>query len=99
MQDPQSWEPITKPYFYDWKNAIRLGAFKDGKIIEVGRVASGLSDEDRADMANNPEDWIMSVVEIECMSLNKKDYTIRHPVFVRRRDDKNPEECVLNEIF
>ena len=92
-------EPVTKHYYYGWKNAMRLGAYKDGKIIEVGRVASGLSDDIRADMAENPEKYLNQVVQVSCMSLNKKDKTIRHPVFETMRYDKDINDCKLDEIF
>lgn len=95
------WEndkPVTRPYFYGWKNAMRLGAYKDGEFVEVCRVASGLTDEDREDMAINPDNWLGKVIEIECMSLTK-DNCVRHPVFKRVRDDKDPTECKWDEIF
>ena len=92
-------EPVTKHYYYGWKNAMRLGAYKDGKIVEVGRVASGLSDDIRADMAENPEKYLNQVVQVSCMSLNKKDKTIRHPVFETMRYDKDIKDCQLDEIF
>lgn len=92
-------EPVTKHYYYGWKNAMRLGAYKDGKIIEVGRVASGLSDAIRADMTENPEKYLNQVVQVSCMSLNKKDKTIRHPVFETMRYDKDINDCKLDEIF
>lgn len=97
--NPHIYQPVTKPFAKGWKNALQLGAYKDGELVDVCRVASGLTDADKADMTENPENWIGSVVEIECMSLNNKDYTVRHPVFVRRREDKNPEDCILQEIF
>lgn len=92
-------EPVTKHYYYGWKNAMRLGAYKDGKIIEVGRVASGLSDDIRVDMADHPEKYLNQVVQVSCMSLNKKDKTIRHPVFETMRYDKDINDCKLDEIF
>lgn len=91
--------PVTKPFYYGWKNAMRLGAYKDGKLIEVCRVASGLTDELRRDMAENPDKYIGKVIQISCMSLNKKDYTVRHPVFECIREDKDINDCLLNEIF
>ena len=97
---PDNWAvPVTKPYFYDWYNAIRLGAYKDGKLVEVGRVASGLTDEMREDMAEHQENYLGKVVQISCMSLNKKDHTIRHPVFECMRPDKDENDCLLDEIF
>lgn len=96
------WEdeiPVTKHYYYNWKNGMRLGAYKDDKLIEVGRVASGLTDELREDMAAHPENYIGKVVQISCMSLNKKDHTVRHPVFECMRLDKDVNDCLLDEIF
>lgn len=91
--------PVTKPYFYSWKNIIRLGAYKGTTINEVCRVASGLTDELREDMALYPENYLGKVIEIECMSINKKDGTVRHPVFKRVRDDKDAVDCKWEEIF
>ena len=91
--------PVTKHYFFRWKNGMRLGAYKDGKLVEVGRVASGLTDEMREDMAEHPENYIGKVVQISCMSLNKKDHTVRHPVFECMRPDKDENDCLLDEIF
>lgn len=91
--------PVTKPYYFGWKNAMRLGAYKDGKLVEVCRVASGLTDEMRQDMANNPNNYLNKVIEIECMSINKKDGTVRHPVFKTVRTDKNAADCLWEEIF
>jgi ATP-dependent DNA ligase len=91
-------ELITKPAYYGWKTALRVGAYKDGKIKEVGTVASGLTDADREDMGVNPENWIDKVVEIQCMSTTK-DGALRHPVFRRVREDKGPDDCLWNEIF
>ena len=90
---------VTKPYYYKWKNAMRLGAYKDGELVEVCRVASGLTDEDREAMAFAPDAYLGKVIEIECMSINKKDGTVRHPVFRRVRTDKGPDDCLYDEIF
>ena len=91
-------ELITKPAYYGWKTALRVGAYKDGKIKEVGTVASGLTDADREDMGTNPENWIDKVVEIQCMSTTK-DGALRHPVFRRIREDKGLDDCLWDEIF
>ena len=99
MIESDRYRPITKHFFFGWKNAFKVGAYRDGKLIEVGRVASGLTDEMREDMAVHPENYINKVVQISCMSLNKKDYTVRHPVFECIRPDKDINDCLLDEIF
>jgi ATP-dependent DNA ligase len=75
-----------------------LGLYKDGKLVEVGKVASGLTDAMRKDMSENPDNYIGHVVEVEAMSTTK-DGALRHPVFVRMRDDKIPEDCRYEEVF
>lgn len=97
------WEnkiPVTKPYYYGWKNALKLGAYdNEGKLVEVCRVASGLTDEIRADLGADPNNYIGNVCQLSCMSLNKEDFTIRHPVFEQFRFDKNANDCKIEEIF
>lgn len=89
---------ITKHAYYGWKNAMQLGAYKNGNLIDVGRVASGFTDEVRQDMAEHPENYLNKVIEVECMSTTK-DGALRHPVFKRVREDKGPDDCLWDEIF
>ncbi len=98
QQNPHLWEPVTKPWFFGWKNAMTLGLYKAGELVEVGRVASGFTDAMREDMAQNPDKYLNHVVECEAMSTTK-DRALRHPVFVRIRNDKNPEDCKYEEVF
>ena len=92
--------PVTKPYYYGWKNAVKVGAFDDkGNLVEVGRVASGFTDQDREAMGFDPSAFVGQVIECACMSVDKNELSLRHPVFVRFRPDKNPTECKINEIF
>lgn len=92
--------PVTKPYYFGWKTAMRIGAFDGlGKLIEIGTVSSGLTDEDREKMATHPEEYLNKVFEFSCMSLDKKEHTLRHPRIVKRRDDKSAKDCKISEIF
>ena len=92
--------PVTKGYYYGWKTAVRIGAFdKNGKLIEIGTVASGLTDELREDFSKNPEKYLNRVISIQCMEKNSKDHTLRHGFFKGFRDDKNLEDCTLDTIF
>lgn len=88
---------VTKPYYYGWKTAINIGLYKNNELTSIGTVSSGLTDFYREDFARNPEKYIGKVIECECMEL--KDGALRHPLFKRFREDKNPQECVYEEIF
>lgn len=92
--------PVTKPYFLGLKTAIKIGAYdENGELKELGTVASGLTDEDRKEMTHLPERWIGKVISLDCMSIDNKNMTLRHPVFKERRDDKNSYECKISDIF
>ena len=88
---------ITKPYYYGWKTAIKIGLYKNGELVSIGTVSSGLTDFYREDFAKNQQKYIGQVIECECMEL--KDGALRHPIFKRFREDKNAEDCKYEEIF
>lgn len=93
-------DPITKPYFHGWKTSIRIGGYtKDGELKEIGTVSSGLTDELREDLAKNPDKYLGKTLMVQCMEKDKKEHTLRHPIFKGFREDKNPNECTLEEIF
>ena len=91
---------ITKAAHYGWAGALRLGAYDNaGNLVSVGRVSSGLTDNLKADLAANPDKYIGTVVEVNCMSLDKENKTFRHPYLSRLRADKPAQDCKLEEIF
>lgn len=96
----EGWIPITKYYFYGWPGAFKIGAYNnDGELIELGTVSSGLTDEIRQDMHDNPDKYIGRVAHFDCMSLDRVNHTLRHPVFKGWRDDKDAKECTIEHEF
>lgn len=92
--------PVTKPYFYNWKTSIRIGAFdKNGVLKEIGTCSSGITDELRRDFAENPDKYIGKTMLAQCMEKDNKAQTLRHPIFKGFRIDKDAKECTLEEIF
>lgn len=92
--------PVTKHYYYGWKNAIEIGAYdENGQLKSIGTIASGLTDTMREDMTVNPEKYLYKVCEIQCMMKDNKSKTIRHGFLLFLREDKNPKECRMEEIF
>lgn len=105
-KNPDGWpyknengEPITKAACNGWVEGFYVGCYDSGKFLPVGKVTSGLTDEIKADAGKNPRNYFRKVCELSCMSLDKENYTLRHPVFVRMRPDKGATECRLEEIF
>lgn len=100
VHNPHIYRPVTKPYFLGWKTAIRIGAYNDnGELVDLGTVSSGLTDDNKREMTENPDLWLGHVVALDCMQIDKKEHTLRHPVFKCKRDDKDAKDCVVSEIF
>lgn len=96
LHNPHIYRPVTKPYFYGWKTAIGIGVYDDeGNLKEIGTVSSGLTDEMRAHL----DDYVGKIVVLQCMSIDRKEKTLRHPIVKAWRDDKNAAECKLREVF
>lgn len=92
--------PVTKAYYYGWKNRVCISAYDtNGELEEIGTISSGLTDELRQAFAENPEKYLNRVIEVKCMSLDKKEHSVRHGFFLKFRDDKNPNDCLISEIF
>ena len=94
------WQPITKGFFNGWKTAIKIGAYDEKcNLKEIGTVASGLTDELRADFAEHPDKYLNKVIMLQCMEKDNKEHTLRHAFFKGFRDDKNATECTISSIF
>lgn len=55
------------------------------------KAGSGLNDAELADMVANPGNWLGQVVEIKHYGVQDSG-KVRHPTFVRRRDDRTPRK-------
>lgn len=96
-------QAVTKAHYYGWKAGISVGAWDKANdiagVVQLGTISSGMTDFLRQDMAENPDKYLDAVVEIQAMSVNKNEHTIRHGRLMRIRDDKNDWDCDLESIF
>lgn len=66
-----------------------------GELIEVGRVASGLTDAQKIELADESFYPLVAMVEFENWTDKRK---LRIPRFIRFHQDKTPEECINNDL-
>ncbi len=88
----EPYEAVTKPYFNGWAGSLEIGVYDNGRIRPVGYI-SGLTDEIKA----NVDKYKGKVIEITAMQLTD-DKMFRHPKMVKFRPDKNPEDCLWEQI-
>lgn len=93
-------KPVNRLYALGYANAFAIGAYdEDGCLRHIGTVASGLNDELRKDMAENPDNYIGEVISVTCMSVDKEGHSLRHPRFTQMRPDKSAVNCTFGEVF
>lgn len=86
-------EPITRMYYMRGAGSLKIGAYKDGKMVQIGSL-SGLEDE----VLLNWKDYVGKVAEITAMEIMETE-GLRHPRLVGWRLDKTARECQWELIF
>lgn len=95
----QPLDAVTKAYWHDWAGSLVIGLYDDNtkKLRPIGTL-SGLTEEILA----NWQSYKGRVVEISGMEIFRtesgKFSGVRHPRFVRFRDDKNIKECTFAQV-
>ena len=67
-----SYLPVTKNYYHNWPAAIQVGVYnKDDTIIPLCKV-SGLTEEFKTSLRDNPSEWIGVPVTITGMMVSER---------------------------
>lgn len=92
--------PVTKGYYNGWKTSLEIGAYDEqGNLKKIGTVSSGLTDDIKETISKYPNLHIGMALEVGYMEKDPDEKTLRHPSFMRWREDKNSQECTIKEIF
>ena len=88
----EPYEPITKSYYMGMAGSLEIGVYQNNKIRPIGYL-SGLTEE----IKMNYDKYKMRVIEVTAMQLTD-DKMLRHPKFIRFREDKQPQDCLWEQI-
>ncbi|MCA9668286.1 MAG: WGR domain-containing protein [Myxococcales bacterium] len=80
-------------------NAYRMAVFDDaGRQHDVGKVFAGTTNESRAELDAQLGAGARPVAEVRYLYATEGN-ALYQPVFVRMRDDKSPEQCLLSQLL
>ena len=85
--------PVTKGWFNEWAGSLKLGVYKDGKIVQIGNL-SGITDE----VKENWRDYVGKVAEVTAMEVMDTE-GLRHPKLNRFREDMPARDCTWEKIY
>lgn len=86
--------PVSRSYYLDMAGSLEVGLLKNGKIVPIGFI-SGLSDEIKINWKN----YVNTPIEITCMEIYPDTRGLRHPKFLRFREDLTIEDCTWEKVF
>ena len=79
------------------KKKFDILTFNNKLVVKVGEC-EGITEEDRAYMTRHKDELIGTVIEVKGNEIFNDTGRIRHPRFVRYRDDKRAEECTWETL-
>ena len=88
--------PVTKNWFYGWAGSLKLGLYDGDKLVHIGNL-SGITEE----VKENWKDYVGKVAEVmamEIMDNAQGGRGIRHPKLKQFRKDKDPKECIIDQL-
>lgn len=78
-------------------NAYQMAVYRGTKLRPIGKVFSGTTNETRKEIDDRLAAGERLVAEVRYLYATEDDQLFQ-PVFVRLRDDKEPEACLLDQL-
>lgn len=85
------------------KNEEKVGKLKcyqyddEGNLVHVCNVGTGLSDQDREEYLHL--DYSVPMIGVVQYAYRNENHHVIHPSWKGFRDDKKPEECIIEELI
>lgn len=77
--------------------AVAVSVYQDGKLVEVG-FASGMTDAERDHIWKNQASYLGRVIDVTAQEVTQ-DGRLRHPRWLRERDDVSPETLTMAKLL
>lgn len=96
---PESWPfwedgiPVTRNYALRLPGSLQIGVTRDGEVVQIGSLG-GLTD----DIMSSWQEYVGRVCEISCMEIHETG-GLRHPRFLRWRNDLTANDCEYSKIY
>ena len=87
------YEPVTKPYYFNWAGSLEIGLVKNNMIVPIGTI-SGVTDEIKADWKK----YEKQVIEVAAMEIFSDTKALRHAKMIQFRPDKTWKECSWEQL-
>ena len=86
--------PVTRLWYHGWAAAVEIATILNGKVTPIGWI-SGVTDEVRKGIVENPDEYRGKVVELQAMEIDHSGPapTLRHAKIVNWRSDKDWKSC------
>jgi bifunctional non-homologous end joining protein LigD len=78
-------------------NAYQMAVYAGKKVREIGKVFAGTTNEVRKELDRRISEGERPVAEVQYLYATDDD-NLFQPVFLQLRDDKEPEECTLEQL-
>lgn len=85
--------PVTKNFYYGWAGSLKIGVMKDGKSYQIGSL-SGLEESILA----NWKTLLGKVIEVSAMEIYPDTLALRHPKFIKFRDDLTKADATYEKL-
>jgi hypothetical protein len=94
--------PISKGYYHNWPGAIKCAVYDENHEPVILCKCSGLTEEMKASLRDNYDEWHMCPVKIDGMMVSRDrngEISVRHPKLISIRDsDISIEDCLLSKV-
>ena len=89
--------PVTKGHYYNIPGSFEIGVYKDGEVYPIGWISS-VTDDIKDDFIHNADKYKLKPCVVSAMEIGNEG-GLRHPKFIRFRDDISVKDCTWEKIF